>query len=157
MKSHRLITAVAIACLGLFSQANAEEKALRKDQVPKAVVESFEKAHPNATGVKFEEETFAGNVAYEAEYKENGTEYEFLYSADGSLLQKEETIDPKTLPEPIVQAVTKAHPKATIKEAEKLMKPDGTVTGYEVEIKTDGRELELELDVSGKILKTETD
>jgi len=66
MKSHRLITAVAIACLGLFSQANAEEKALRKDQVPKAVVESFEKAHPNATGVKFEEETFAGNVAYEA-------------------------------------------------------------------------------------------
>ena len=45
----------------------------------------------------------------------DGTEYGFLYSADGSLLQQEETIASKTLPEPIAQAVTKAHPKATIK------------------------------------------
>jgi uncharacterized membrane protein YkoI len=35
------------------------------------------------------------------------------------------------------------------------MKPDGTITGYEVEIKSEGKELELELDSSGKILKTE--
>jgi len=36
-----------------------------------------------------------------------------------------------------------------------LMKPDNTVTRYEVEIKTAGKEIELELDVSGNILKTE--
>jgi uncharacterized membrane protein YkoI len=35
------------------------------------------------------------------------------------------------------------------------MKPDSTVTGYEVEIKVAGKEIELELDVSGTILKTE--
>ncbi len=35
------------------------------------------------------------------------------------------------------------------------MKPDGTITGYEVEIKEEGKELELELDGSGKILRTE--
>ena len=45
----------------------------------------------------------------------------------------------------------------SIKEAEKLMKPDGTVTGYEVEIKADGKKIELELDVSGSILKTENE
>jgi hypothetical protein len=93
----------------------------------------------------------------QAEYKENGKEYEFLYGADGVLLQKEETIDAKTLPEPVVQAISKAHPKATIKEAEKVMKPDGTITGYEVELKTKGKKLKLELDTNGQILKTGRD
>jgi len=38
------------------------------------------------------------------------------------------------------------------------MKPDSTVTGYKVEIKTTaGKKIELELDVSGNILKTEND
>ena len=80
-----------------------------------------------------------------------------MYSADGKLLQKEEEIDVKGLPDTVVQAILKAHPKAKIKEAEKLMTPDGTVTGYEVEIKADGKKIELELDVSGNILKTENE
>jgi uncharacterized membrane protein YkoI len=37
------------------------------------------------------------------------------------------------------------------------MKPDGAVTGYEVDIKVAGKEIELELDVSGNILKTENE
>jgi hypothetical protein len=73
------------------------------------------------------------------------------------LLQKEEEIDGKSLPEPVARAVKKAHPKGEIKEAEQLMKLDGTVTGFAVEIKIAGKELELELDVSGKILKTENE
>ncbi|ARO87442.1 hypothetical protein EBAPG3_006440 [Nitrosospira lacus] len=155
MKPYYLITTIFAAFMATVGQANAEEKALSKHEVPKAVIEAFEKAHPNAKGVKFEEETFEGKKAYEAEYKEHGKEYEFLYGADGVLLQTEETIDAKTLPQPVVEAISKAYPKATIKEAEKVMKPDGTVTGYEVEIRTEGKKLEIELDTSGKILKTE--
>ncbi len=37
------------------------------------------------------------------------------------------------------------------------MKPDGTVIGYEVEIEAAGKKLELEVDVSGKIQRTERD
>ncbi len=154
MKTRLLITA-ALAASVMFGQANAAEKELSKHQVPKAVLEAFEKAYPNAKGVEFEKETFEGKAAYEVEYKENGKEYEVMYSAEGSLVQKEEEIDAKTLPELVSQAVMKAHPKGKIKEAEKVMTPDGTVTGYEVEIKSEGKELELELDSSGKILKTE--
>jgi uncharacterized membrane protein YkoI len=151
MKSQYIISAVLVAVPVIFGQANAGEKELKKDQVPKEVIAAFDKAYPNAKKLEFEEETFAGKAAYEVEYKKNGVEYEFLYSADGTLLQKEEEIDGKSLPEPVVQAIKKAHPKAKIKEAEKLMKPDGTVTGYEVEIKADGKKIELELDVSGNI------
>ncbi|HEX8873091.1 MAG TPA: PepSY-like domain-containing protein [Nitrosospira sp.] len=157
MKLGHLISAVFVVCAVTAGPANAEEKALNKHDVPKAVIEAFEKAHPHVKGVKYEKETFEGKIAYEAEYKDHGKEYEFLYDADGVLLRKEETIDVKTLPEPVIAAISKAHPKATIKEAEKIMKPDGTVTGYEVEIKTEGKKLELELDTGGQILRTERD
>lgn len=157
MKIKYVITAVLVALPMILGQANAGEKELSKSQVPKAVINAFEKAYPNAKGLEFEEETFEGKVAYEVEYKENGAEYEFLYSADGILLQKEEEIDGKSLPEPVAQAIKKAYPKAEIKEAEKLMKPDGAVTGYEVDIKAAGKKIELELDISGNILKTENE
>ncbi len=155
MKTQYIMSAVLIAVPMILGQANADEKELKKDQVPKAVIAAFEKAFPNAKELEFEEELFEGKTAYEVEYKKNGKEYEFLYSVEGALLQKEEEIDVKSLPEPVAQAVKKAHPKGEIKEVEQLMKPDGTVTGYEVEIKVAGKEIELELDVSGNILKTE--
>lgn len=155
MKSQYLITTVLVALPMILGQANAAEKELHKDQVPKAVIDAFEKDYPNAKASEFEQETFNGKTAYEVEYKENGKEYALLYGDDGALLQKEEEIDGKSLPKAVAQAVKKAHPKAKIKEVEKLMTPDGLLTGYEVEIKTDGKKSELELDTDGKILKTE--
>lgn len=157
MKMQLWIVVALTTFLIAFGQANAGEKEISKHQVPKAVLEAFEKAYPNAKKVEFEKEKFEGKEAYEVEYKENGKEYEILYSPEGVILQKEETIDVKELPESIVQAISKAHPKATIKEAEKIMKPDGTVTGYEVELKSEGKELKLELDTNGNFLKTETE
>ena len=157
MKKQLWIVVALATFLAAFGQANAGGKEINKDQVPKAVLEAFEKAYPNAKKVEFEKEMFEGKEAYEVEYKENGKEYEILYSAEGEVLQKEETIDVKDLPEAVVQAISKTHPKATIKEAEKVMKPDGTVSGYEVEIKAEGKKLELELDPNGNILKTERD
>lgn len=157
MKTQYAITAVLIVLPMILGQANADEKELNKNQVPKAVIAAFEKAYPNAKGLEFKEEMFEGKAAYEVEYKENNMEYEFLYSADGTLLQKEEEIDGKSLPESVAQAVKKAHPEGEIKGVEQLMKPDGTVTGYEVDIKAAGKEIELELDVSGNILKTENE
>ena len=154
MKTQYIITAALGILLGVVGQANAGEKELSKNQVPKAVIDAFEKAHPDAKGVKYEEEIFAGKTAYEVEYKKNGKELEFSYGADGTLLQKEEEIDVKALPNPVVQAVLKAHPKATLEKAEKVMKPDGTIMGYEVDIKVAGKETKLELDVSGNILRT---
>lgn len=155
MKKQYLIATVLVTLPIIVNQTSAGGKELAKSQVPKAVIDAFEKAYPNAKPSEFETETFEGKAVYEVEYKENGKEYELLYSADGILVQKEEEIDVKSLPEPVAKAINEAYPKATVKEAEKLMKPDGTLTGYEVEIKTEGKKIELVLDVNGKILRTE--
>ena len=157
MKTQHIITMVFAALLLLGATANAGEKELSEDKVPKAVLEAFAKEYPTVKKREFEKEMFEGKTVYEVEYKDNGKEYEVLYTADGILLQKEEEIDVNTLPEAVIGAIKKAHPKAEIKEAEKLMKADGTVTGYEVEVKTGKKKLELELDAAGKILKTERD
>lgn len=157
MKTQFWITTVLATFLIAFGQANASEEDVSKHQVPKAILEAFEKAYPNAQEVEFEKKIVAGKAVYEVEYTENGREYEILYDSDGVILQMEETLDVKALPEPIVQAISKAYPKATIEDAEKVMKPDGTVIIYEVEIKAEGKKLELELDANGKILKTEQD
>ena len=155
MKTQYLMTVALGTLLAVIGQANADEKELSKNQVPEAVIAAFEKAFPKAKDVEFEQEMFQGKEAYEVEYKENGKEYEFLYSAEGALLQKEEEIDVAKLPKRVVEAIKNAYPKAKIEEAERLMKPDGTLTGYEVEIKTEGKKIELELDDGGKIMPIE--
>ena len=128
MKTQFWITTILTTFLIAFGLANASAKEVSKHEVPKAVLEAFEKAYPNAKEVEFEKEIFEGKAAYEVEYKENGREYEILYNSDGVILQIEETLDVKALPEPIIQAISKAYPKATIEDAERVIKPDGTVT-----------------------------
>jgi hypothetical protein len=159
MKAQHLMIIVLGILLVALGQANADEDDLSRDQVPKVVIIAFEKAYPNAKEIKFEKETFEGKAAFEVEYKENGKEHDLIYSDDGTLLQKEEEIDSKSLPESITQIINKKYPQAEIKEAEKLMKPDSIVIGYEVEIETADKkvELELDVDVNGNILKTEDD
>lgn len=143
MKTQIWITAVMATVFIVLGQANAGEKEEDKDQVPEAV--------------EFEKEMIGDKTVYEVEYKENDREYEILYDSDGVILRKEETIDVKLLPEPIVEAITNAYPQVFIKEAEMIKGPDGTITGYEVEIKTEGKKLELELDAHGKIIEAEQD
>ena len=143
MKTQIWITAVMATVFIVLGQANAGEKEEDKDQVPEAV--------------EFEKEMIGDKTVYEVEYKENDREHEILYDSDGVILRKEETIDVKLLPEPIVEAITNAYPQVFIKEAEMIKGPDGTITGYEVEIKTEGKKLELELDAHGKIIEAEQD
>ncbi|TXI16670.1 MAG: hypothetical protein E6Q62_10980 [Nitrosomonas sp.] len=157
MKTQFWVITILFAFLLIFGQANASEKDDGKPQVPKLVIEALEKAYPNAKDVEFEKETLDGKTVYEAEFKLNGREYEVLFDSAGGMLQIEETLDVKALPEPLIQAISNVYPKATIEEAEKVTKPDGTFSVYEVEIKNEGKKIELELDVNGKILKTEQD
>ena len=127
MKTQFWITTILTTFLIAFGLANASAKEVSKHEVPKAVLEAFEKAYPNAKEVEFEKEIFEGKAAYEVEYKENGREYEILYNSDGVILQIEETLDVKALPEPIIQAISKAYPKATIEDAERVIKSDYTM------------------------------
>jgi uncharacterized membrane protein YkoI len=151
----KLCTALSLVIIS--SGAMAVEKDVSEKQVPAAVHSSFKQAYPGSKDVKYQEETADGKTVYEVEFKDKGKNHEASYSAEGSLIETEETIKTSELPKPIVDAVKAKYPKAVLKEAEKVLKPDGTVSGYEVDITEGKTALELELDNTGKILKAEVE
>ena len=79
-----------------------------------------------------------------------------MYSAEGFLIETEEEIEIAELPALIVHVIGKHYPKVLVKEAEKILKPDEAVGGYEVEIEYGKKEVKLELNTSGRVLKIES-
>jgi hypothetical protein len=133
-----------------------EENTSTGQELPLAVLESFYQAFPHAVDVKFEEESSEeGDAVYEVEFTNQGLEIEASYFADGTLLKIEEEIHLNALPEAVTEAIMQAYPDAIFLKAEKIVTPDGSVSGYEVEIEDDGVELEIHLDHNGTILNTE--
>lgn len=57
------------------------------------------------------------------------------------------------LPPQITEAVMRAHPTATLLNAEVDTKPDGTIENYEVEVNDAGKKFELKLLPDGTIQK----
>ena len=150
-------TAILISSLLAFGQTIASEEEMNKYKVPKAVLQAFEKAYPNAEEVEFEEEKNDAKVVYEVEFKESGREYEVLFDSNGQILQTEEALDVKALPEPIIQAIFKEYPEAIIEDAEKITSSSNESSIYEINIITKGKKLELEMDFNGKILGVDQD
>ncbi|UQN12448.1 PepSY-like domain-containing protein [Methylococcus capsulatus] len=157
MKTHPMTLAVLAFAHFSGLAAASEEKELSAKQVPRAVHEAFQKAYPAAKETKYSERTTDGKIVYEVEFEDRGRKLEATYGAEGALIETEEEIKPTELPEPVVSAIKKAHPGATVKEAEKVFNPKGTVSGYEVELADGKKRLELKLDANGTIVKTETD
>lgn len=157
MKKLALNAAVLAIAAALSLSATAEEKDLAAGKIPQAVHQAFQKAYPAAKDAMYSEETKDGKATYEVKFKDNGKEIEATYSADGALVKTEEAIKASELPEAVLNAVKKAHPHAIVKEAEKVLKPDGTVAGYEAEIADGKKELEIKFDADGKMLKTEAE
>jgi uncharacterized membrane protein YkoI len=140
--------------LGVIIYAAITASLESKQQVPMAVYEAFYKAYPQARDVTFEKDRKAGKTVFEVEFEDQGVKTEVTCATDGTLLEIEEDIKPEALPAAVTEALKKAYPNATLKKVEKVTRTDGTVSGYEVEIK---QELEIHLDASGNILKTEAE
>ncbi|MBM4201725.1 MAG: hypothetical protein FJ189_10630 [Gammaproteobacteria bacterium] len=148
----RLCNTVIAALVIAAGGAQADES-----KVPPTVRDAFAKAYPQAVDAEFETETRNGKTVYEVEFRNQGQEMEALFSPEGALLRTETEVAVDSLPDPVKKALAAAHPTARIKEAERLMKPDGTVFGYEVELKDGKRETTVELDGDGKIVSTEAE
>ncbi len=136
-----------------YAKKSVDENDVSANDVPKPVLDAFARDFPKTQGVEYERKNRDGKTLYEIEYRLEGKERELLYGADGTLVEKSEGLQLTELPAPVLDAVTKGYPGARVKEAEKVMKPDGALLHYEVEIRDSGQEREIELDATGKVLR----
>jgi hypothetical protein len=140
---------------------HGKEKAeLKKSDLPPIVLSSFEKAYPKACIKEVEKENINGTEYFGIEGKNKtwffccgGTKFEVLYAPDGVLYETRSKICADKLPEVVRKSMAEKYPGSKIHRAETIVR--GTVTEYELKIKTGKEKVELLVGTDGTVIKIE--
>ncbi len=119
-------------CLGTLALGQKADKN-NKQALPAAVSTAFHKAYPNATIKKSAKERKDGQTVYEVESVDQGRRRDILYTPDGSVVEVEEEVDQSALPEKVIAAIKRHHPRAVISKCEKVTR--GSTLVYEISFK----------------------
>ena len=133
--------------------AEGTEKKITKKDLPSAILTAFEKGYPKAQITGVSKETEDSTTYFEIESRDGKIRRDLLYKADGTVKEIEERVTEAELPAAIRQAVAKEYPKGRIQKGEKTTR-DNAIE-YELIVKIGKDKMEVVLDESGKILKTE--
>jgi uncharacterized membrane protein YkoI len=144
------IMVFTFAALIVSTLVQAEE--IKKEAVPPAVIASFEKSYPAATIKSYEREDRGGETCYEIESTEGTIERDIIYSAGGGVLEIEESLDVKQLPERVRKSVEKNHSQGKILSAEKVTQ--GKDITYELIVQSGEKKLEMEIDAYGGMISS---
>jgi hypothetical protein len=146
------IALLAFLFVAATTCVSAQEKNLKPKQLPVAVLSAFQKAYPAARIKGASSEVEDGKTIYEVESVEGTINRDLLYAEDGSVVEIEETIALKALPDEVSKALKAETGKGKVQKAEKLTK--GETIQYEFVISSGKNKREILIDLSGKILKT---
>jgi uncharacterized membrane protein YkoI len=118
--------------------------------VPQKVKQAFTTKFPAAKKVKWEKEN---ESEWEAEFKMDGLEYSANFSEDGSWQETEHEIKKNEVPANILSILNAEFPGYKIEEAEISETAEGKF--YEFELEKGGEDIEVTLDLQGKIVNKE--
>ena len=119
---------------------------------PKMVKEAFVQKFPEVKKVKWEKEN---ETEWEGEFKRNGLEYSANFLEDGTWVETEYEINKKNVPANIQKTLDSEYPGYTIEAAEISETVHAKV--YEFEIENGETELEVVIDLKGKIIGRSTE
>lgn len=131
--------------VGVATAGDAPKMSL--DQAPPEARAALLKLAGGAQILAVQREKERGIELYEAEWKVNGKEAEAKVMANGDLVEMEEEIDAAALPEAVKAVVTKHFPAGAKIECERV-----TMLVYEIEGKVNGKEKEIAVLPTGKML-----
>ncbi len=140
---HVMILMAASLISGCAFAQNKQDK-----DIPAIVKSAFQKAHPDAKGVKWEKE----GDNFEAEFEHGKVEQSVVLNAQGNILETEVEIAVAELPQKAREYVAAHYKGQSLKEAAKITDAKGMVT-YEAEVK--GKDLLF--DAEGTFLKETKD
>lgn len=147
--SPRLLAALAIAAMAI--SVHAEEKQIKRSDLPAAVEKTVVEQSKGATIKGFATETEDGKKIYEAEMSVNGHGKDISMDEKGNILEIEEEVDMASLPPAVKDGLSKAAGKGKIDKVESLTKK-GKLVAYEAVVKTGTKQSEIQVGPDGKKL-----
>ena len=146
------VSAAALLLGLLFSLANAQEKKIKREQLPPAVEKTVAKESEGATIKGFATEVEKGQRLYEAELIVNGHHKDISMNRQGVIVEVEEEVSMDSLPTTVQDGLKKAAGAATIEMIESLTK-NGKLVAYEGHLKRGTKRSEIQVGPQGEKLK----
>ena len=149
-----LLVALAASGLLLAGTASAQEKKIKRSDLPAAVEKTVAAQSEGATIKGFSTEKENGQTLYEAEMTVNGHSKDISMTADGSIVEIEEQVALDSLSPEVKAGLQAKAGKGKILKVESLTKKDKLVA-YEAQVETNGKKSEVQVGPDGKPLDHE--
>jgi uncharacterized membrane protein YkoI len=140
---------ILLILIAVLSMNYAYSQKISESQVPAPVKAKFQVLHPDIKKVSWIKHKKGG---YEAEFKQNNTEFGVSIDSIGNLIETEMDMKVSELSKEIHEYVAKNYPNHIITEAAQITYTDGKPM-YEVEITKEKESADLLFDSSFKFVK----
>ena len=145
---------ILVASLIFAASASAQEKKIKRADLPPAVEKTVAAQSAGATVRGFTQEKEKGQVYYEAEMTVNGHSKDVLIDPNGAVVEVEEEIAIDALPAAVKAGLQSKAGSGKIVKVETLTKHDKLVA-YEAQVTTNGKKSEVQVGPDGKPLDHE--
>jgi hypothetical protein len=151
MSMLRVTNAAVLAGLFLAGIGLAQEKKIKRSELPPAVERAVVEISKGAMVEGFSEETEKGKRTYEVEMVVNGHTKDVELDPNGTVLEVEEEAVMDSLPANVKAGLTAKAAGAKILKVESIAK-NGRLVAYEAKVETAGKKSEVQVGPDGKPL-----
>jgi hypothetical protein len=144
--------AVALIAGVSFFSVQAQEKKIKREQLPAAVEQTVVRESEGATIKGFATEIEKGQKVYEASLIVHGHARDIIIDANGKVLEIEEETSFESLPAAVQDSLKKAAGRGTIAVVESLTR-NGQLVAYEAQVKHGKKRNEIQVGPNGEKLK----
>jgi hypothetical protein len=148
------LVAFAAGFLLLGANAPAQEKKIKRSELPPAVEKAVAAQSAGATIRGFSTEKENGQTLFEVEMTVNGHSKDVSMTADGSIVEVEEQVALDSLSPEVKAGLQAKAGNGKILKVESLTKKDKLVA-YEAKVETNGKKSEVQVGPDGKPLDHE--
>jgi len=152
MKNHAMC--LLVASVVLMGSAFAQEKKIKRSELPAAVEKTVAEQSKGATIRGFSEEKEKGQTTYEVAMTVNGHTKDVQVDAGGTVIEVEEQVDLQALSAEVKAGLAAKAGKGKITKVESITKKNKLVA-YEAHVVTDGKKSEIQVGPDGKALDHE--
>ena len=154
MNLQRKIAVIITAALLGAGIASAQEKKIKRSELPPAVEKIVAAQSAGATVRGFSQEKENGQTFYEAEMLVHGHSKDILIDATGAIVEVEEEVALDSLAAEVKAGLTAKAGQGKILKVESIKKHDKLVA-YEAQVTTNGKKTEVQVSPDGKPLDHE--